>query len=354
MPLDQEHCQFPELIAEIANVTNAAGGAVVVFDGQDRILYANDEQRKLMPCCEYGSADTYSTLFWSALKFGYTGNPNAKTDPEGWLVRAIGARLNSQNMDFVNRYNWGAMLVSHFRLENGVSIQARLDMCKTGLDHYFTGPSSQIGVMRAIRLREEILGLESALDSLGLAVALIGYNKKILHANSSFKEMLSKEDGLTSSPMGEEIIATDLCDEFVFQQAVDNVASGALDSTYVPVRRRRHDPLILAISAAATPGAAIVAAARFGEDVKAINTALREALGFSIAEAEVVTGIGQGKSVNQVALDRGVSEGSTYQHLHKVRKRLKHSSFAAPDMAGIASLVTGIAAITRVQSRRKH
>ena len=307
-----------------------------------------------MPCCEYGLTDTYSTLFWSALKFGYTGNPNAKADPEGWLVRAIGARLNCQNMDFINRYNWGAMLVSHFRLENGISIQARLDMRKNGLDHYFTGPSSQIGVTRAIRLREEILGLESALDSLGLAVALIGHDRKILHANCSFIDMLSKEDGLSLSPASAEIIAIDICDEFVFQQAVDNVTSGALASTYVPVRRRQQDPLILAISAAATPGAAIVAAARFGEDVKAINAALREALGFSIAEAEVVTGIGQGKSVNQVALDRGVSEGSTYQHLHKVRNRLKNSSFAAPDMAGIASLVTGIAAITRVQNRRKH
>ncbi|CBS89188.1 helix-turn-helix transcriptional regulator [Azospirillum lipoferum] len=354
MPLEYEHCRFPEPIAEIASVTNAAGGAVLVFDAQDRILYANDEQRKLMPCCDYGKDDTYSTLFWLALKFGYTGNPNAKADPNGWLVRAIGARLNIQSMDFVNQYQWGAMLVSHFRLENGISIQARLDMRKNALDHYFTGPGSQIGVTRAIRLREEILGLESALDSLGLAVALISHNRKILHANASFKDMLRKEDGLTLSPVGREVVATDVCDEFVFQQAVENVTSGALPSTYVPVRRCRHDPLILAISAAVTPGAAIIAAARFGEDVKAINAALREALGFSIAEADVVTGIGQGKSVNQVALDRGVSEGSTYQHLHKARIKLKNSSFVAPDMAAIASLVTGIAAITRVPNRRKH
>ncbi|WP_109049357.1 hypothetical protein [Azospirillum sp. TSA6c] len=354
MSIHQEHWCIPEPIAEIASVTGAAGGAILVFDREDRILFANDEQRKLMPCCEYGAADTYTTLFWTALKFGYTGNPSAKTDPEGWLVRAIGARLNCQNMDFVNRYAWGAMLVSHFRLENGVSIQARLDMRKTGLEHYFTGPGSEIGVTRAIRLREEILGLEVALDSLGLAVALIGQDRKVLHANSSFKDMLSKEDGLALSPISSEINMIDMCDEFVFQQAVENVTSGSLPSTYVPVRRRQHDPLILAISAAVTPGVVVVAAARFGEDVKAINTALREALGLSIAEADVVTGIGQGKSVSQVALDRGISEGSTYQHLHKAKIKLKKSSFVAPDMAGIASLVTGIAAITRVQGGRKH
>lgn len=352
MPSVQE--QLPVPIAEIASATGAAGGAVVVFDEQDHILYANNEQRRLMPCCEYSINDTYSSLFWLALEFGFTGNPNAKIEPEKWLARAIGARLNCQNMDFVNYYPWGAMLVSHFRLDNGISIQARLDMRKTGLSHYFSGPGSQIGVTRALRLREEILRLEAALDSLGLAVALIGHDRVLLHTNASFKDMLESNDGIMLSPLDDKIVINDMCDNFVFQQSIENITSGHLSVTYAPIRREQKDPLILAISGAATPGVVIVAAARFGEDVRAINVALREALGFTVSEAEVATGIGLGKSVSQVATEREISDGATYQHLHKIRRKLRHSSFVAPDMVGIAGLVNRIAAITRVPRGRKH
>lgn len=348
----EHHTQLPAPLAEIADMTAIAGGAVVVFDENDVILFANEEQRRIMPCCKYRSTDTYSSLFWTALEHGFTGNPNAKRDPKEWLARAIGARINCPNMDFVNKYAWGSMLVSHVRLDNGMSIQARLDMRKVGLESYFSGPSSSMGVTRALLLRREINNLEAALDSLGLAVAIVSRDRTILHANTSFEDMLLEGDGIFRTEIGLSIAISDECDDFIFNQAIENVTSGALATSYAPIRRKADAPLILAISAAATPNVAIITATRFGEDAKAINAALREALGFTAAEAEVAIGIGTGKSVSEIAGDRKTTEGSTYQHLHKIRNKLRNSSFVAPDMAGIASLVTGIAAITRAPSRK--
>lgn len=353
MPFLERIDDLPAPIAEIVRVTDAAGGAVVAFSGDDRILLANHAQRQLMPCCDYGSKDTYSSLFWRLLDKGMTGNPVAKEIPEKWLRRAIEVRENSPNLDWVNNYKWGKMLVSHFRLDNGVSVQARLDMKVAGLEHYFHGLETCTGVTRMLRLRQEIRGLEWALDSLGLAVALVDRTGSILHANSSFLEMLDLANGLLSVD-GNGIGATDACDDLVLRHAVQSVASGVVPAAYVPIRRVRQDPLIMAISAGQSPGTAIIATARFGEDLSEVGAAVRQALGATPAEAEALVGIGAGETVAEFSDRHGLAPSTIYRRVDDAKKKLRKHSFAAPDLAGIASLVTGIAAITRAPNRRKH
>lgn len=341
---------LPAPIAEISRVTDASGGAVLVFDAEDRIILANTEQRRMMPCCPYSSDDTYTTFFWGALNKGFTGNPVAKQCPEKWLVGAIGARRNSPNLDFVNTYSWGRVLVSHVLVENGVSVQTRLNMSTAGMEHYFD-TSITCGVTRTLRLRAEIRSLEGALDSLGLAVALVDGAGSILHANSSFVDMLAAADGIANET-GNGVVATDPFDERVLQMALANVANGGAASTYVAIRRSRGEPLVLAISAGALPGTAIVSALRFGEDLSEVNTALRQAFGMTATEAQVLAGLGAGLSPAEVSDNRGVTTQASYRHIDNAKKKIRRSRFAALDSPGIASLVAGIAAITRAPSRK--
>lgn len=345
--------ELPPAIAKMVLAMDEAGGAVLVFDRDDRIMLANREQRRIMPCCDYTANDTYSSLFWSLFENKMIGNPVARKSPSEWLAGAIGARHNSPNLDFVNCYDWGRMLVSHLRLDDGTSIQARLDMRAAGMERYFEGPEASMGVTRALRLRREIRNLEAALDTLGLAVALVDGLGCILHANSSFSEMLEAADGVTNLN-GHHIAAVDRCDGLVLQQALSNVCAGMLPVAYVPIRRRHGDPFLLAVSAGATPGTAILALARFGEDLGEIAAALRQALGVTPAEADVMVGLGAGRSIAELSLHRGVSTATTYQQIHAVKGSLRRNRFAAPDLPGIAGLVTGIAAITRTPSARKH
>lgn len=338
--------ELPPAVVNMVLAMDEAGGAVLVFDRDDRIMLANREQRRIMPCCDYTANDTYSSLFWSLVEHGMTGNPVARKAPEEWLAGAIGARHNSPNLDFVNSYDWGRMLVSHLRLDDGTSIQARLDMRKTGMERYFDGPGMAMGVTRALRLRQDIRSLEGTLDTLGLAVALVDGHGCLLHANSSFSAMLEASDGLANLN-GHHIAAIDRGDELVLQQALHNICAQALPVAYVPIRRRKGDPFVLAVSAGATPGTAILALTRFGEDLSEIASALRQALGVTPAEADVMVGLGAGRSVAELSQHRGVSTATTYQQIHAVKGTLRRHRFAAPDLPGIAGLVTGIAAITR-------
>lgn len=345
--------KLPEPIRKIALDTDAAGGAVLVFDPEDRILFANNEQRRIMPCCEYSKGDTYSSLFYALLTRNLNGNPAAKASPEAWLADAIAARRCSPNLDFVNSYSWGKMLVSHMRLSDGTSIQARLDMRLTGMERYFEGPDACLGVARVLRMRRDILSLEGALDNLGLAVALVESNGHLLHGNASFLEMIGLNDGLIDK-FGNGLTATDPCDNMVLKQAIKHVSAGILSTSYVPLHRRQGDPLILAVSMTANTGVLVFAVSRFNEDTSEINAALRQALGVSQAEAEVMTALGSGDTVPDLSKKRGVSTNTTYYQIKNAKKRLERIRFSSADMSAISSLVAGISAISRVNCRRQH
>lgn len=344
---------LPSSFAEIVRATDEAGGAVIVFDPDDHVLLANSEQRRIMPCFGYKYSDTYTSMFWELLEKGLNGNPVAKKDPELWLHRAIGSRLNSANMDFVNIYPWGRMLVSHHRLDDGTSLQARLNMRAAGLEKYFSGQEANLGVTRALRLRREIHALEAMLDSLGLAVALVDQSGNILHANTSFSDMLQSEDGLINKT-GSGVTATDPLDELVLRQALEHVAGGLVPRTYVPIRRRSGGPLVMTVSPGSTGGTAIVAAARFGEDMSEVNSALRQAFGVTATEAEVLSGVGSGQTPAEIAGSRGVGMQAAYRAIDRAKKKMKETQVSSPDLPGIASIVTGIAAIARAPSTRKH
>lgn len=344
---------LPNPVADVVRATDGTGGAVIVFDRDDHVLFVNDEQRKIMPCCDYKRSDTYSSLFWRLLEKGMNGNPVARKDPELWLHRAIGSRVNSTNLDFVNSYPWGKMLVSHYRHEDGTSIQARLDMTVAGLEHYFQGPEANLGVTRALRLRREIRALEGALDSLGLAVALVDRNGGLLHANASFHNLLDAQDGLVNLT-GNSIATIDNFDNMVLRQSLGHVADGLVPHAYSPIRRRNGDPLVLAITPGTTRGTAILAAARFGEDMGAVCAALRDAFGVSVAESEIMAGIGNGQTLAEYAANHGLSMNTAYKYVDRVKKKLEDRGQSSIDLPGIASLVTGISAVTGPQHGRKH
>lgn len=342
---------LPSHAIDLIQSAENAGGAVLVFDREDRIIGANQEQRRIMPCNAYGPDDTYGSLFWSLHRAGLTGNKGAKADPEAWLANTIAARHSSPNLDFVNSYPWGRMLVSHLRLDDGTSIQARLDMKASGIDRYFGDYDAGLGVMLAVRVQREMRGLQSALNNLGLAVALVDSAGTPIHQNVSFGELLEAADGLTLASDG-SVMALDGCDDLVLRQTLEHVATGAVPSCHVPLRRSGGSPLIMAVSAGTLPGTAVLAVARDGEDDREIAAVLMRAFDLSPVEAEVLAALGAGLSVKEIAQRRGVTEGTTYLQVKAVKVALERFEFAATDLATLASLVTRIAAITRAPRPR--
>lgn len=353
MPFPTPVAELPSPAIELVRATEDAGGAVLVFDPSDHIIWANAAQRALMPCCGYEADDTYESFFWGALKSGRNGNKAARDDPHAWLAQAIAARQCSPNLNFVNVYPWGRMIVSHLRLEDGRSIQSRIDYTASGVARFFPDFDGGVGVLWALKMQQRMRSLQNALDALSVSVGLVDGNGRLFHRNASLDDLLMADDGLRLDEKG-ILAATDECDGIVLTQALENVAAGTLSHLFVPLRRRNAPPLMMAVSRGDVEGTAVIAISRFGEDQAELAGAIRQALGITPAEAEVIAGIGSGRSVSEIAASRGVTEDTAYKQIKSVRAAMRRSRFGASDLAGIASLVTKIAAISLPQWKYKH
>lgn len=353
MSLPSVVAEMPATALDLVRATDEAGGAILVFDAQDHILWANDGQRTLMPCSTYGTEETYESLFWTLLKSGCVGNKAAFADPQSWLNSAIIVRQCSSNLNFINIYPWGRMIVSLLRLDDGRSIQSRIDYKASGIARFLPEFDGGVGVLWALKMQERMRSLQTALDSLSVAVGLVDASGRLMHSNASLGDLLAAGDGLGVNEAG-MMTATDPCDGIVLAQALENVARGAVAHQFVPLRRRRGAPLMMAVSRGDTDGTAVIALSRFGEDQAELASTVRQALNITPAEAEVISGIGTGMSVSEIAAARGVTEDTAYKQIKSVRAVMKKSRFGANDLAGIASLVTKIAAIAMTYKKCGH
>lgn len=350
---------LPTLIAELPTpavdliaATDEAGGAVMVFDADDRIIWANPAQRSLMPCGDYDTDETYESLFWKLLANGLNGNKSATENPARWLAMAVEARRCNSNLNFINSYRGRSVFVSHLRMDDGKSIQARLDIQKAGLSDFLEEFGGS-GILFALRCKQRMETLRSCLDGLGLAVATLDSSGRVTLDNASFRELVKIGDGLKISDQA-GLVATDPYDDLTLHQAIRNVTSGAVPSALIPIHRTDQPPVLMAITAGSRPGTASVAISGFGEDQQSIVSQLRQTLGTTPAEAEVAYGIGFGQSVAEIADQRGTTEATVYVQLKRIRAALRETKVAPADLAGIATLVTRVAAITRPTIKSHH
>lgn len=340
---------LPSTLANVVGEAEEAGAAVLVFDRNDRIMHANEAQRAMMPVCEYGPGDTYTTFFWGAVRTGGAGNSSAKADPEAWLRVATLSRRASPSLDFVNDYAWGRAHCSNLRADNGMSIQLRVNISASEIGRYLEAQAVGVGAVWALQKQREVSALRGALDALGLAVAIVGQNGCVAFQNASFRELTEQDDGLVITADG--ALATECrADCLAFGQALDDASiRGA--STYIPLRRSRGAALMAAVAPGAHDGTAVVTVSRFGEDGPEITSALKQIFSITPAEAAVMAALGGGASVQDLAERRGTSEGTIYNQVARIKNVMKRSEFAASSLGGIVGLVQRIAAITRADRR---
>ncbi|MCW2246343.1 PAS domain-containing protein [Azospirillum fermentarium] len=274
---------LPSHAIGLIQATEEVGGAVLVFDGADRIVWANDAQRMLMPCIGYGDGDCYETLFWAALAAGLNGNKAAGRDPHGWLAMAVATRQSSPNLNFVNEYPSGRMLVSHLRLDDGWSVQSRIGYSVSGIARFFPDYDGGVGVLWVLKMRERIRRLHTAFDDLPVAVGLVDADGGLLHRNAALDALLAAGDGLRLDGGG-RVTATDGGDGVVLTQALGYVAGGLLPLLFVPLRRYRAPPLMMAVNRGDLEGTAVVAISHFGADQKELTALIRRTLDLSSGE----------------------------------------------------------------------
>lgn len=345
MYLPSNIAELPTPAVDLITATDGAGGAVMVFDANDRIIWANPAQRTLMPCGNYDVDETYESLFWKLLESGLNGNSKAQIDPRAWLAAAVMTRRCSPNLNFVNKYRGRNNFVTHLLLEDGTSIQARIDVDSAGLTD-FLGEFGGSGITFALRCKERMDVFRKSLDSISLAIAVVDAHGHLLLQNASFREMIEKDDALRiSEAAGLTTIHSD--DGVTLYEAIRKAANGATQSTIVPILLPDRDPDLMTVAPGPRPGTATLILSRFGEDEQAIISQIRQTLGTTPAEAEVAYAIGAGRSVAEIAELRNTSEATVYTQLKHIRAALRATKVASADLAGIAALVNRVAAITR-------
>ncbi|MDW7555421.1 hypothetical protein D9623_33825 (plasmid) [Azospirillum brasilense] len=343
LPLD-----IPSAASALIEAASEIGGAVVMYTHDDRIAWANDAQRRLVPDLRYDASETYATIFWRMLETGRIGNTMAARNPQQWLDFAVATRHSMANMEFVNTYPWGQMLVSQLRLDNGVSIQARVDLAIAGVDRYFNAPAVGVGVVMAAKAQREMKTFQATLDGLELGLALVNRSGSIIHANGSMRDLIEQRDGLEEAA-NRSLCACDQCDDMVLQQAIEAAAERPIRTpVLLPIRRLNgRSPHLLAVSSGASPGTAVVVVSRFGESIDDIASALQQAFNLTAAEAQVTARLGAGMSIAEISQERGVSEGTVYNQVKAIKASLRRSSFAAKGLHDISALVMKVAAIAR-------
>jgi DNA-binding CsgD family transcriptional regulator len=342
---------LPHRGRELAEAAASLGGGIVIFDAEDRVLWANQEQREQWPCFQFRPEDTYKDLIYALVRHGFNGNPLAAENPRLYAETASCARRHT-DMDFINVYPAGRMLVSHLRLDGGMSMQARVAVKATGMERYFDGAQNWLGVVWASKISEAFRGLQSALDAVGLAVGLVDQAKRLIHANAAFRLLAERGDGILETEDG--IRAADRYDHIVLAQAVLAACAGRKEPAIVPLRRPgAGDPHLLAVSPGASAGTAVLAVAAFGEDQEEIRSALGRTFDLTPAEAHVTALLGAGLSVREIADARSVDPGTAYNQVKGIKARLRRSGFAAAGLGDITSLVMRIAAITRASLTRQ-
>ncbi|WP_454021271.1 helix-turn-helix transcriptional regulator [Azospirillum sp. Marseille-Q6669] len=332
----------------LVEAATEVGGAVVMYAPDDSIAWANDAQRRLVPELRYGAEETYETIFWCMLETGRIGNKMAASNPQQWLAFAVATRHSMANLEFVNTYPWGQMLVSQLRLDNGVSIQARVDLAIAGVDRYFNAPAVGVGVVMAAKAQRELKTFQATLDGLELGLALVNRSGSIIHANGSMRDLIKKCDGLEEAA-NRSLCACDQCDDMMLQRAISLAAERPMRTpVLVPIRRLNgRSPHLLAVSSGASPGTAVVVVSRFGESIDDIASALQQAFNLTAAEAQVTARLGAGMSIAEISHERGVSEGTVYNQVKAIKASLRRSNFAAKGLHDISALVMKVAAIAR-------
>lgn len=335
--------------ASLIESADRVDGSVILFDAQDKIVWVNERQRTLMPCTDYVN-QTYSSLFWSALKNGLVGNALAASRPQMWLEFSALERATRRLSQTVNRYAWGDMALTHRRFDDGTSIQIRF--ATSGAD----ADSPERLLLDAVEARREATSLRHALDNLDVGVGVIDGTGLPAHSNASLENILSQDMGLLVGDKG-RIKPAHPEDHSLWQSALAMAAAGYAPTTMMLPSGDEPPLLVVTVFPGAHAGTAIVLAAplRPGFTQSHID-GLSEAFGMPPDEAAVMMKLASGQSLQEIAsqlrAERDGNVVSPFSNVANVRHTLRRHNLTAESQAQIAALVLRVAAITRVPTAR--
>ncbi|MBP2307490.1 hypothetical protein GBZ48_22045 [Azospirillum melinis] len=339
---------IPTPFSDLAVMAARLRAPLVVFDEKDQCRYTSEWMRRVYEFCDFSRPADFEAILRRAWEYGGNREVGAPPDLETSLAMARASRQRIR-LEFV-RTQPRRLICNHVRIGSGWSAQLRVEPERAGLEHYFTADMPVTGIVEAIRRHEQAKRCARALDSVSLAVVVVGPDAGVLHSNDAAKSLCQRNDGFLVDDNGRLRAIDPTVDPF-FARTVAMAAMGEIPggrSLLHIAGCQPGAPHAVSITAGADqPGvAAIVAISSAKLDDVAVTRLLRDQFGLTSAEATLAVEIGGGKTNDQVSKILGKSPATGREQLHNIFKKLARQNIAVKGQIELSRWVSVLASIT--------
>jgi PAS domain-containing protein len=273
---------------------------VIVFDPEDRVVYANAPMRKQYSFIDFDKPQTYDSIFWACYEAGTFYEPDVYHDPEEFLRQAKEVRRASQTQRWLRQRADGRwFVIRQMLLPDGHQVQVRIDAS------HAPDLTVQSGVEDKSAGTDPLsTPLRRAFDFHPIAIAIVRANAMIWHWNRRFADVLD-QGGLSLD--GPHLAAPDGETNSWLRRAIHRYAhlheEGSVATRLVD-RPHMGDRLLISVRPTAatqfkTPGhepAAFVTATPLREEpAHDMGSWLRLIYGLTQAEAKQVVALTEGQ-----------------------------------------------------------
>ncbi len=313
--------------SSVIEAAQTTGDALVIFDVEDRIIFANERHREIYDNIDHDKYPTFTDVFWSCVKSGRFDHPLVYEDPKTWLADTLRGRLEHPSVRFLRRHRDGsAFVIRNVRVDGIGSYQTRTSLSPTmatGVVDFCSfdpsaSPQDAGSAAEIADLRNRVADMTAALDAWRAPCALISDAGQVRHFNHAMSLLLDQEDGLRLA--GPSLQADFLEDHKRLLAKIKRYAHTRAGSAVATMRVRRNSgrpPLVVSINAT-THGLAPLVRAPIGSVIVLVADpdsacavdarTLRHLYDLTEFQADLATRLVRAESLSAIAADLGTSE----------------------------------------------
>lgn len=321
-----------DLVQDLSSRARDMNAGLALFDKSDTLLATNDRQKTIYPFIDFSRSVSFRDIVWECVKHKKFRSDAIYSDPERWIGYAENVRRFNRFWQSFTLHSDGRIIqITYERLEDtdGWWYQIRRDVTNNVMDSFRGGFDSLLslnsGVLPQAGKSSFVVRL---LDALPYPAALLTPRCQVIDGNRSFVSIVSRGDGL--AVLGGRLCIPDAPAE---QAELAKRAAGFF-------RRRTRTPVTLRVSRLdqPTPYFATLSeppARSVGDDgpmngillltlvdpdvLPTVSArAVADLLQITTSEAEIALALCSGRSVDEIAEDRGVERRTVYNQVSSI------------------------------------
>jgi DNA-binding CsgD family transcriptional regulator/PAS domain-containing protein len=341
-------------IGDLLDRAERANAAITVFDEQNRVVGWNQALAQLYTFIDFGQPQTYENIVQELVSRQLMNVALGDRDPKDWLAQAVQFHRVTDFAQFVRRLSDGRiLLLTHEKIAGTPNwwYQTRIDITAEMMERIRYG-QVLLGADNWGRRFAPIAGpsgalIEDVLEAMPTAAAVIKGRGQLLDANRAFHALLRRGDGLLE--VDGRVMARKVSEQTILNERITKFIQDPSNPSSVVMRISRADrdePYFVCISQLVKGSRPV-----WSEDTRiAVMTVadprheptidpqmLAEFFQITLAEAQIAADLGTGRSVQEIASQRGVTVNTVYS---QVKSILGKTGFKG--QADIARRVVGL------------